>query len=74
MKKLIEKIILSDLFVKTVVYLGALLFIILFSLDFYMINFIPTNTVGFLLNDKIKIIIRYIYNDSLNYNFYSTNF
>ena len=34
MKKLIQKIILSDLFVKTVVYLGALLFIILFSLDF----------------------------------------
>ena len=34
MKKLLKKIILSDLFVKTVVYLSALLFIILFSLDF----------------------------------------
>lgn len=33
MKKIIEKIILSDLFVKTFVYAGALLFTLLFSIQ-----------------------------------------
>jgi len=33
MKKLIERIILSDLFVKAFVYIGALLFTLLFSVQ-----------------------------------------
>jgi len=33
MKKLIERIILSDVFVKTFVYVGALLFTLLFSIQ-----------------------------------------
>ena len=34
MKKLLEKIILSDLFVKTFVYICALIFVIVFSIEF----------------------------------------
>ena len=34
MKKLLEKIILSDLFVKTFVYVCALIFVIVFSIEF----------------------------------------
>jgi hypothetical protein len=33
MKKLIERIVLSDLFVKAFVYVGALLFTLLFSIQ-----------------------------------------
>ena len=34
MRKLLEKIILSDLFVKTFVYVCALIFVIVFSIEF----------------------------------------
>jgi hypothetical protein len=34
MKKLFEKIILSDAFVKAVVYIGAILFTLLFTIKF----------------------------------------
>jgi len=33
MKKIIEKIILSDMFVKTIIYVGAILFTLIFSIQ-----------------------------------------